>query len=278
MKKINLLIVGLATIMCSSCVKDELFDTPHPDTGGLTVTTDWNGISDEANMPDSYILMIGDDKQIVSGATNRFDELLAPGSHTLSVYNLPQGMTLNGTTIFVNPLYGNVLQPMPANLFIANKQFIITEDSELAITVRMKQITRHLELVLTVKEGQYERVQSATGSLSGICGAVDILTEHRSEHSESTTAIVERKGKEFHLVYNLLGIVPSEKQILKIEILFSNGDTQIIESDISAFMAGYHQEVRPLKLAGNLFLPLEGGFSGVISGWEVANGGNSDAH
>lgn len=278
MKKINLLIFGMAAIMCSSCVKDELFDTPHPDSGGLTVTTDWKGKSDEADIPDSYILMIGDTKQMVSVETNRFDELLAPGSHNLSVYNLPQGMTLDGTIISVDPLDENNIQSLPGVLFISNKQFDITADSELSLTVPMKQFTRRLELVLTVKEGQYERVRSATGSLSGICEAVDILTEQRSEHSSSTTAMVEREGNEFHLVYNLLGIVPSEKQILKIEILFSNGDTQIIESDISALMAGYHQEVTPLKLAGDLFLPLEGGFSGVISGWEVANGGNSDAH
>lgn len=278
MKKINILIIGMATILCSSCVKDDLFDTPHPDTGGLTVTTDWTGISDEASIPDAYIMQIGDRKQQVSGVTNRFDKLLASGSHTLYVYNLPQDMTLSGTTMAVDPQTGGGIQPFPGNLFIADKQFDITADSEIALTVPMEQFTRRLELVLTVKEGQYERVQSATGSLSGICGAVDILTGHRSEHSESTTAIVEWDGNIFHLVYNLLGIIQSEKQILKVEILFSNGDTQTTESDLSTLMAGYHNEVSPLILTGDLFLPLEGGFSGIISGWAVANGGNSDAH
>lgn len=278
MKKINLLIIGMATILNSSCVKDELFDTSHPGTGGLTVTTDWSNKSDEAMVPDSYTLMVGDIRQNVSGESNHFGKLLSPGIHTLHVYNLPQGMTLNGTTISVDPLSEDAILPMPGSLFISSKQFEIMEDSELSIIVDMKQFTRRLELVLTVKEGQYERVQSATGSLSGVCGAVDILTGQRSEHAESTTAIVEREDDKFHLQYNLLGIVPSEKQILKIDILFSNGDTQVIESELSTLLAGYNNEVMPLKLTGDLFLPLEGNFSGVISGWEIANGGNSDAH
>lgn len=278
MKKINLLIIGMATILNSSCVKDELFDTSHPDTGGLTVTTDWSDKSDEAMVPDSYILMVGDIRQNVSGETNHFGKLLSPGIHTLYVYNLPQGISLNGTTISVDPLSEDAILPMPGSIFISSKQFEIMEDSELSIIVDMKQFTRRLELVLTVKEGQYERVRSAYGSLSGISGAVDILTGQRSEHAESTTAIVEREENKFHLQYNLLGIVPSEKQVLKIDILFSNGDTQTIESDLSTLLTGYHNEVMPLKLTGDIFLPLESGFSGVISGWEIANGGNSDAH
>lgn len=278
MKKTATLLIGMAAIALTSCVKDQLYDTPHPDTGGLTVTTDWSSKSNEATIPDTYILMIGDIMQTVSGETNRFEQLLAPGAHNLTAFNIPEGMSLSGSIMSVNTLSDGLIESMPENLYIANRLFDIAADSELEITVPMLQYTRRLEIVLTVQEGQYERVANANATLSGICGAIDILSEQRSAIAQSTNSAVLQDGNKFHLAYNLLGIIPSEKQTLKIDISFTNGDTQTIESDLTSLLTDYHNEVSTLKLAGDLFLPLEGSFSGVISGWEVANGGNTDAH
>ena len=32
-----------AAVLLSSCVKDTLYDTPHPDYGKIAVTADWSG-------------------------------------------------------------------------------------------------------------------------------------------------------------------------------------------------------------------------------------------
>lgn len=42
-----LYLIGAVTIL-TSCVKDDLYDTPHPDRGAVVVTTDWSGKSTEA--------------------------------------------------------------------------------------------------------------------------------------------------------------------------------------------------------------------------------------
>lgn len=278
MKKTTLLLIGMAAMTLTSCVKDKLFNTAHPDSGALTITTDWSAKSDEVSIPSQYTLMVGDFKQEVSAETNLFEKLLAPGNHNLTIYNIPEGMSLSGATISVDGVSDDAIESLPGTLFIANRSFDIFADSELELNVPMRQYTRRLELVLTVQQGQYERVSSARATLGGICRSVDILSEKRSSTPAKTISEVTRDGNKFLLAYNLLGITPSEKQILNIDITFSNGDTQSIESDLSSLLSDFHTEVYALKLAGDLFLPLEGGFSGVISGWEVANGGNSDAH
>lgn len=46
----TILTVALA-LSFTSCVKDELSNTPHPDKGAVIVTTDWSAKSTEADIP-----------------------------------------------------------------------------------------------------------------------------------------------------------------------------------------------------------------------------------
>lgn len=98
-----LYLIGAVTIL-TSCVKDDLYDTPHPDRGAVVVTTDWSGKSAEADIPQAYTLRIGGREQNVSAATNVFDALLAPGGYGLTVYNSPEGISIDGNKATVNPV------------------------------------------------------------------------------------------------------------------------------------------------------------------------------
>ena len=42
MKARHIYIIGMAALSLTGCVKDELFDTPHPGKGSITVTADWS--------------------------------------------------------------------------------------------------------------------------------------------------------------------------------------------------------------------------------------------
>lgn len=57
-KKTRYMTILTAAIALSltSCVKDELFNTPHPDLGAVIVTTDWSAKSAEAEIPQNYTL------------------------------------------------------------------------------------------------------------------------------------------------------------------------------------------------------------------------------
>ena len=83
------------------CVKDELHDTPHPDTGKITVTADWADRGEGVDIPVSWHIAMGDYSGTETGATHSSDHLFNPGSYTLAVYNIPEGITVSGTTAAV---------------------------------------------------------------------------------------------------------------------------------------------------------------------------------
>ena len=50
MKAKRTIIIGMAALLLSSCVKDELYNTPHPDKGAVTISL--TGLSAD----DNYVL------------------------------------------------------------------------------------------------------------------------------------------------------------------------------------------------------------------------------
>ena len=80
------------------CVKDELHDTPHPDTGSIAVTADWTGRGEGVDIPAEWTVTMGGYTGTETGATHSPDYLFNPGSYTLAVYNPSDGITVSGTT------------------------------------------------------------------------------------------------------------------------------------------------------------------------------------
>ena len=277
-KTIYSLYVAAVAMPFSSCVKDELYDTPHPSAGQLTVVTEWSGISAEAKMPDAYILQIGDVSQAVSGTTNVFEDLLPQGEYTLAVHNVPEKAVQTNGIISVNTAEPGYIEALPGYLFHSLRTFGISADTDMTLVVPMRQYTRRLELVMTVSEGDHSRIASATATLSGICGSMDMATATRSTEPQKTKTTFTQEGNRFTTACHLLGITPQAPQTLAVDITFTNGDTQRIESDLSEALASFHSDSSVVRLTGNLTLPVEGVFLAEISGWQVAEGGNTDAH
>lgn len=269
--------VAAAALSLASCVKDELYNTPHPDLGMVRVTTDWNGRSSETVVPDKYTLRIGERSQEASGGTSLFEALFNPGSYTLLVHNTPEDITVNGTTATVRPMESGGIAPMPGYLFASSRDIYVQADDTLEVTVPMLQFVRRLDIGLTVTEGDYDRVATATATLGGIASTVDVATGGRGGEATAANGFTQ-DGDKFSAVFRLLGVIPTADHILTVNVLFTNGDTQTIVSDISEWLEGFNESVEPLKLTGELLLPVEGGFSGMISGWQQADGGNTDAH
>lgn len=272
------LAVAVIAVSLTSCVKDELYNTTHPATGKVIVDTDWSRISEDAAMPQSYIIGIAGQSMNVSGPTNIVDRVLNPGEYTLGVYNIPEGMNLEGIVMSVNKDANGYLNPMPEHLFASYQNVAVKADTDMKIGAPMTQYTRRLEINLNVSEGEHRRVSAATGTLTGVCGSIDISNGKRSESPETVCSSVVQDNDNFSVSFRLLGIIPSMTQKLTLKLIFTNGDTQMIESDITGNLTGFNSDISVLKLNGNLTLPSEGDFSGVITGWKVADGGNADAH
>ena len=268
----------LAAISLASCVKDELYNTPHPDSGAVVVTADWSDRNSDADIPQAYILSIDGQEQEVSKETNVLNRLLSAGKYTLAAYNKPDQVTVANNTASVNATSAKHINPMPGYLFASVQDINVVADDTLRVTARMKQLIRRLNLELTATEGDYSRVQSATATLSGVASVADMATDERSAAAQVTNTF-RQDGNKFTLFFRLLGIVTTEAQTLTVDITFNNGDTQQIVSDVTESMKNFNNEAEPIKLKGNLLLPVEATVTGAtITGWNEVDGGTGDAN
>lgn len=268
----------LAAISLASCVKDELYNTPHPDSGAVVVTADWSDRNSDADIPQTYILSIDGQEQEASGETNVLNRLLSAGKYTLAAYNKPDQVTVANNTASVNATSAKHINPMPGYLFASVQDINVVADDTLRVTARMKQLIRRLNLELTATEGDYSRVQSATATLSGVASVADMATGERSAAAQVTNTF-RQDGNKFTLFFRLLGIVTTEAQTLTVDITFNNGDTQQIVSDVTESMKNFNNEAEPIKLKGNLLLPVEATVTGAtITGWNEVDGGAGDAN
>ena len=268
----------LAAISLASCVKDELYNTPHPDSGAVVVTADWSDRNSDADIPQTYILSIDGKEQEASGETNVLNRLLSAGKYTLAAYNKPDQVTVANNTASVNATSAKHINPMPGYLFASVQDINVVTDDTLRVTARMKQLIRRLNLELTATEGDYSRVQSATATLSGVASVADMATGERSAAAQVTNTFIQ-DGNKFTLFFRLLGIVTTEAQTLTVDITFNNGDTQQIVSDVTESMKNFNNEAEPIKLKGNLLLPVEATVTGAtITGWNDVDGGAGDAN
>ena len=268
----------LAAILLASCVKDELYNTPHPDSGAVVVTAAWSDRNSDADIPQAYILSIDGQEQEVSKETNILNRLLSAGKYTLAAYNKPDQVTVANNTASVNATSAKHINPMPGYLFASVQDINVVADDTLRVTARMKQLIRRLNLELTATEGDYSRVQSATATLSGVASVADMATGERSAAAQVTNTF-RQDGNKFTLFFRLLGIVTTETQTLTVDITFNNGDTQQIVSDVTESMKNFNNEAEPIKLKGNLLLPVEATVTGAtITGWNEVDGGTGDAN
>ena len=104
---IPILAAAAAALLAASCVKDTLYNTPHPDHGKIAVTADWSARGEGIDIPATWTVTMGDYTGTETSATHAPDHLFAPGSYTLAVWNPAEGITVSGTTATVAPASGN---------------------------------------------------------------------------------------------------------------------------------------------------------------------------
>ena len=93
---------GMAALLLTSCVKDDLYDTPHPDKGAVVIATDWTEALAESTVPETYLLRMDGGEAVQADEKELcYPDQLMPGKHILLVYNEPEGMTVEGNTATV---------------------------------------------------------------------------------------------------------------------------------------------------------------------------------
>ena len=278
-------ILALALLLTlGGCVKDELHDTPHPDTGGIAVTADWTQRGEGVDIPAEWTVTMGGYTGTETGATHSPDYLFKPGSYTLAACNTPDGITISGTTATVDAADGGFIANTPGWLFTSVQEVAIEADTDYSLTAVMHQQVRELTLVIEPAGDAADRIESIEGTLSGAAGSLDFATGTHGTPSElglHFTKITsgDDAGK-WTATVRLLGIA-GDAQRLTATLTYTDGnpaDTSL-DSDLTAALDGFNDDkTAPLTLGGTIAeTPGEAGFTATISVWEEVDGGNGNA-
>ena len=278
-------ILSLALLLTlGGCVKDELHDTPHPDTGSIAVTADWADRGEGVDIPASWHIVMGDYTGTETGATHSPDYLFNPGSYTLAVYNPADGITVSGMTAAVAAADGGCIVNTPGWLFTSVQEVEIEADTDYELTAVMQQQVRQLTLVIEPTGDAAERIESIVGTLSGAAGTLDFATGTHGTPSEvelhfTKIASGDDAGKWMATV-RLLGIA-GDTQRLTATLTYTDGNPQptSLNSDLTAALDGFNDgKTAPLTLGGTLAeTPTEAGAETGITGWEKIDGDGVDA-
>lgn len=278
-------ILTLALLLTvGGCVKDELHDTPHPDTGKITVTADWTDRGEGVDIPVSWHIVMGDYTGTETGATHSPDYLFNPGNYTLAAYNIPEGITVSGTTAAVAAADGGFIVNTPGWLFTSVQEVEIEADTDYSLTAIMQQQVRELTLMIEPAGDAADRIESIEGTLNGAAGTLDFATGTHSTPSEVElhfTKITDgNDAGKWMATVRLLGIA-GDAQRLTATLTYTDGNPQptSLNSDLTATLDSFNDgKTAPLTLGGTIAeTPGEAGFTGEITDWETVDGGGVDA-
>ena len=281
---IPILAAAATALLTASCVKDTLYNTPHPNHGKITVTADWSARGEGIDIPATWTIAMGDYTGTETAATHAPDHLFAPGSYTLVAWNPAEGITVSGTTATVAPASGSqttgtFIDNAPGWFFTHAEQVSIEKDTDYPFTAAMKQRVRELQLELEVTQGRPELIQSVTATLSGIAGIFDMEKGQTIGEPTSTVFSFTRDGSKLTADARLLGTMGAV-QTLVLDIVFTDGGrTQRTEVDLTEALADFNGDMTTAyRVTGTLETPvgMEEG-KGEITGWETVEGGDASA-
>lgn len=281
---IPILAAAAAALLTASCVKDTLYNTPHPDHGKITVTADWSARGEGIDIPATWTIAMGDYTGTETTATHAPDHLFAPGSYTLVAWNPAEGITVSGTTATVAPASGSqttgsFIDNAPGWFFTHAEQVSIEKDTDYPLTAAMQQRVRKLQLELEVTQGRPELIQSVTATLSGIAGAFDMARGQTSGEPASTAFSFTRDGSRLTADARLLGTMGAVQTMVLDIVFVDGGRTQRTEVDLTEAMKEFNDDMTTAyRITGTLETPvgMEEG-KGEITGWETVEGGDASA-
>lgn len=281
--------VAIATLLAACDVKDPIYNTPHPEKGAVTLTTDWSKLGDGLTAPESYTFVAAGYTGTLSGNVNKLDYLFDPAEIRVSVYNTAEHISINGTTATVATASGNVdgvgsfIQNTPGWLFTSSGEMMIEKDKEHFHTAMMQQQVRELTLILEPTGETIDKIESITGTLSGVAASLDIADgTHGTPSNVAMTFSKITSGTDagkWSATVRLLGTAGAEQR-LAATIAFTDGNPTPIQldSDLTTALATFNANKRtPLTLDGKVVeTPTGAGFGATIDDWTAGNGDGED--
>lgn len=272
------LLAATAALLLTACdVKDPVYNTAHPDHGKITLTTDWSQIGEGLTAPESYKVCVGDYTTTVSGTTNTIDNLFAPGTYRMLVYNTPESIRFDGTVASTGT-HGDTYAP--GWLFSYSAEVTISKDTDHAFTAVMKQQVRQLTMVVEPTGDAADRIERITGIWCWVAGKFDMENETYLSPTPlfldfSKIAEGPDAGK-WSITIRTFGVIQERAITLELEIHYKDNypEKQTVESDLTEALADFNDDKRePLTLGSTIVeTPTEAGFTATITDWTVVEG------
>ena len=227
--------MGAAAMMLTACdVKDPIYETDHPGQGKITLTTDWTNRTTGVEVPASYTVKVGEYSATVNGATNTINNMFAPDTYRAYIYNTTEGIDVNGSAATViaatapTGQTGAFINNSPGWFFSSALDAKIEADKHHDFTAVMRQQVVELSFTVTPSGGTADRIESITGVLGGVAGAMDIDTGERSAASSAAMNFAKQPDGTWKATIRLLGIV-GNAQPLTTTVKFTGGNPADVE-------------------------------------------------
>lgn len=271
-----------AVILLSSCIKEELHNTSHPDKGAVRIMTDWSDALSENTVPETYILLMDTrDAVEVKGHNVCYPELLTPGKHRLSIYNEAEGFDIIGNKATVQ-MENGLLKPLPDYLFSATKEIEVVADDTLYVETTMLRRLCPVTLNFNLSGNNAGKIAQIDATLSGISSSVNLLTGKAGNENQAVSLNVKQQGENgnkfsedaLEMNCRITGICQEQKQLLSITITMKDGYVKHITSDLTEFLKDVNTNMKPVVIKGEINAPQDGQFSATIEDW--SDGGNNE--
>lgn len=291
MNKEKILIAAVMSVMLfAGCIKTDLDNClVEPDSGNITITTDWSNRGPGVDIPSIYTIELGSYSAEVSGMTHTFANSFDTGIYRLYVYNDPDNITISGnraTVTTVTAPEGNpglFISPVPGWFFSYASEVGIESNRDHNFTAVMVQHIGELTLVLEPTGGSADVISSITGSLSGIASTLNMDSGQMGDAANIPLVFTrDPVDGRWKVTVRILGIT-GPVQTLTALMQFSDGTpAQSMESNMSEALAGFNNNKTNFPpLEGEIVeTPTGSGFTAAINGWRPGNGsgGNETAN
>lgn len=277
------LLAALTATTLASCVKDDLYDTPHPDSGRVTVNADWSARGDGIDVPETWNVSIGDYAGEETEAIHTPDHFFAPGAYTLFAWTPAAGIVVNGSTALAT--YSR--EPI-GWLFTHTQPIHIERDCNHTFTAAMRQQVHVLTLALDVQGDATDRITGIDADLTGVASSLDFadgthgspVTINMTFKKSESPASRSGESNRWVATKRLLGVAGVSQQFTGV-IRFANGNPQplVVSSDLTSDLADFNSgKTVPVTLDGRLVItPTESGVTATIEKWELIDDWNVDA-
>ena len=288
--KQHLVGIAAALLLLAGCnPHDPIYDTPHPEKGAVTLTTDWSNIGEGLTAPASYTVKAGDYTATLSGTVNLLDHLFTPGEYSFCTYNAAEHIAVSGTTASVAEATppagqsGTFIHNAPGWLFTSVTPAVIEADKDHSLTAVMQQQVRELTIMIEPTGETAGSVESITGTLSGVASSLDFAGgTHGAPANVALTFTRIADGTDagkWSATVRLLGTAGAEQR-LAASIAFTGGNPASIklDSDLTTAFITFNADKRtPLTLGGSVVeTPTGAGFTATITDWISGNGDGED--